>query len=360
MGDVATRTKLAVETFHGGSTPAVHQGSLQDPLVDPLQGLRSPLQMSADPSVKHEDVSSAQKVDAPGRPKVRRSVGTVRMTRRCYRNADNVFEPEAWQTEIIWHNLSSSTDVDYEDYFDLEVHEEVPDEDGQGYDTRVQTYEQWMAVHVLAEEGEAQEVTPKQKNRFEGYGVAYWTIRVMRYNPVFAISDAILHDTEIETGRKRSGLERATTAGMGVVDIISLGTAGKASNVAKAAYGINMAAGLAGDAGVIPQWTATFLQVSASLVSLGKLSEGGFKFLQKNGPTLQAELKAALKGMSGGEQIQDVMTVAVPLVDALLTTGVKHGDISVEAQTAVKDSLNAMKGILSLRNGAHSAMTPDG
>jgi hypothetical protein len=192
-------------------------------------------------------------------------------------------------------------------------------------------YKQLIPVRDLCPE-----LFPKDEPEAESYkgkGLPYYIVRVMRYNPVFAIVDAICHEEEFETGRKRTGGERVMTAFGGVADIVTLG---EASVVTSSLWAAGTTASMAADLDLIPKWTAQLVNVVTGL----KLTAGAMDAWQKGlkpGGVLTMAIERAWK--SKVNVGLDLLTISTPLVEEYLDSCIKEGSFTESGKAMVMNGL---------------------
>ena len=288
---------------------------------------------------------------------LRRKVGTVSVKYFATRNSAGKFETAKEPKTLVHHDrVTTIAGVVYDDYFDVEIYREAAKPDGSGYDVnQAKGTLDMAAVDLLMNS-----VASAQKEQDQTLtGAPYWVIRAMRYNPLFQISDNILHDKELETGKDRTGVERFVNVVSGVGDIVSMGL-GKGARVAQAAHGVKAAAGLAKDLGWIGDWVAGFIQGIAGLASIQGAGIHRLEaWMDNQSSTLAKNIAAGIKGLDAAATVLEVSKVILlatePIVWAAVAAGVltkQQGEMVIDvakAQNALMESLGVLKAVCDLR-----------
>jgi hypothetical protein len=288
---------------------------------------------------------------------IRRKVGNVSIKYLATRNSAGKFETPKEPKVLVNHDrVNNVAGAVYDDYFEVTIHREVARPDGDGYETKHES----GVLDIAAVGSLINTVAATQKEKDQTLkGTPYWVIRVMRWNPIFQISDNILHDKEIETGKPRTGAERVLNCVSAVGDIVSMG-AGKAKHVAQIAHGVKAAAGLAKDLNWIGDWVAGFIQGVAGLASIqGSGLHRIEAWMEGRASTLAQNIAAGIKGLDAAATALDVSKVILMATEPMVWAGVAMGLLSKEqgdklmdlakAQNAVMESLGVFKAIVDLR-----------
>jgi hypothetical protein len=169
-------------------------------------------------------------------------------------------------------------------------------------------------------------------------GSLYWVVRAMRFNPVFQRVDNAAHSVEIETGRERSGTERALNIVSSVADIVTLGGAGKAGStahkVALGAHVLKAGVSLAEDAGLIPSWVSGLVQ---GVMGLATIQSSAKDFIDRQAAGIVATVSNQFKALKGVEKYAELSKLLLLATETSVKIGQSLGLVSEKDGALITD-----------------------
>ena len=267
----------------------------------------------------------------PKAPTKKRKVATWNISISCIKDGNGNWVQQESNPVVEDHDYEKSDSVVYDDYILVSVHEEYYDEKSDSLKTKSGSYEVPLA-----------EVTAKKMNEHEKHEarykrdnpVAYWTIKVMKWNPLFNIADNIGNERDILTNRKRSWAERATNIAIGVTDVLTLG---EGRVVVTFMYFGSKGVELAGEQGAIDNDLAKMVSTGMTLSS----SVSGVEKLAEKNLSLAISPQAA-------KYLQDSLTLTGLAFEKALEAQKNAGNISEEDYNVI---MNVVKlGVSQLPN----------
>ncbi len=269
-------------------------------------------------------------------PPVRRVVGQMTLKYLAHRGEDGKLRTSNDPVkQLTWQPVKEEPGVVYDDVVEVTIIREQASPDGTGYKLENASGEISMtsAYLVMADIAEKENAFPKGLT-----GVPYWVVRAMRFNPVFQRVDNAAHSVEIETGRERSGTERALDIVSSVADIVTLGGAGKAGStahkVALGAHVLKAGVSLAEDAGLIPSWVSGLVQ---GVMGLATIQSSAKDFIDRQAAGIVATVSNQFKALKGVEKYAELSKLLLLATETSVKIGQSLGLVSEKDGALITD-----------------------